>query len=82
MAFIEGHQKIGGRSKGTPNRLTKEFRILLKDILYKEVERIPEYLDSLEPKEKLEVIIKLLNFAIPKVQSVSPNEGEPIDFVF
>ena len=80
MGFKEGHQKIGGRSKGTPNRLTKEFRILLKEILYHEIEMIPNYLDSLEPKERLEVIIKLLNYAIPKVQPINSKEGEPIDF--
>lgn len=79
MAFKEGHEKKGGRKKGTPNRLTKEFRVLLKSILYEEVERIPEYLESLEPKEKLEAIIKLLNYAVPKVQSINSKDGEPFD---
>jgi hypothetical protein len=32
MAFKEGHKKIGGRTKGTPNILTKEFRVLLKGL--------------------------------------------------
>ena len=82
MAFKEGHDKVGGRSKGTPNRLTKEFRILLKEILYREVEMIPEYLKTLEPKDKLEVIIKLLNYAVPKVQAINSNDGEPFEFDF
>jgi hypothetical protein len=82
MAFKEGHEKKGGRSKGTPNRLTKEFRVLLKSILYEEVERIPEYLEALNPKEKLDVIIKLLNYAVPKVQSINSGDGEPFDFDF
>lgn len=80
MAFKEGHEKVGGRSKGTPNRLTKEFRILLKEILYQEVEMIPEYLQTLDPKEKLEVIIKLLNYAIPKVKPVDSVSGEPFEW--
>ncbi|MBN3582816.1 hypothetical protein JYB64_10510 [Algoriphagus aestuarii] len=80
MAFKEGHEKKGGRTKGTPNRLTKEFRVLLKTILYDEVGRIPEYLETLEPKEKLEAIIKLLNYAVPKVQSINSKDGEPLDF--
>ena len=77
MAFKEGHEKKGGRSKGTPNRLTSEFRVLLKSILYEEVERIPEYLKSLEPKEKLEAVIKLLNYSVPKVKPIDSSDGEP-----
>ena len=37
-------KKYGGRQKGTPNRMTKELRTLLKDILYNEMERVGGYL--------------------------------------
>ena len=30
--------KSGGRKKGTPNKLTKEIRTVLKDIIYYEIE--------------------------------------------
>ncbi len=50
MANTTG-KKFGGRKKGTPNRLTKELRSLLKDILYEELERTPEYLDHLMLKK-------------------------------
>ena len=53
MANTTG-KKYGGREKGTPNRLTKELRTILKDVLYNELERIEELLESLEPKERLE----------------------------
>ena len=36
MANTTGN-KYGGREKGTPNRLTKELRTLLKNILYQEL---------------------------------------------
>jgi len=80
MPFTEGHQKRGGRIKGTPNRLTKEYRMLLKNILYSELEKIPEYQNPLQPKEKLEVIIKLLNYVIPKVNPINSSSDEPFDF--
>jgi len=41
---------------------------------------IPEYLESLEPKEKLEIIIKLLNYAVPKVKAIESSDGEPFKY--
>ena len=47
--------KTGGREAGTPNKITVEVRELLTDTLGKEVPKIPEYLETLDPKEKLEI---------------------------
>ena len=52
MANTTG-KKYGGRQKGTPNRMTKELRSILKDILYQELEEIEERLDVLEPKTRI-----------------------------
>jgi len=52
MANTTG-KKYGGREKGTPNRLTKELRSVLKDIVYQESEKIEEHLNELGPKERL-----------------------------
>ena len=43
-------KKYWGRQKGTPNRMTKEFRSVLKDILYEEIEVLQERLDTLNSK--------------------------------
>ncbi len=32
--------KYGGRQKGTPNRMTKELRSILKDMMYQEIDII------------------------------------------
>jgi len=45
--------KHGGRQKGTPNKLTKELRSVLKEVIYNELENIEERLDQLEPKHRL-----------------------------
>ena len=81
MANTTG-KKYGGREKGTPNRLTKELRTILKDVLYNELERIEELLDSLEPKERLELVIKILPFVLPKVDSISHSDNEPFEIDF
>ena len=35
-------------------------------------------INELEPKERIELLIKLLPYVIPKVQTVSARDGEPI----
>ena len=81
MANTTG-KKYGGRQKGTPNRLTKELRTILKDVLYNELENIEELLDSLETKERLDMLIKLMPFALPKVDKIGHTDNEPFDVGF
>ena len=72
--------KYGGRQKGTPNRMTKELRSALKDVLYQELEQKQTHLDTLKPKERVELIIKLMPFVLPKVTSISHTTNEPLDW--
>jgi hypothetical protein len=68
--------KTGGRQKGTPNKLTSEVRTVLKDIVHDEIAYLPELLKNLEPKERLQVLIKILPFVIPKVETIPADTGE------
>jgi len=79
MANTTGN-KYGGREKGTPNRITKELRSLLKDVMYDEIGALQERLDALKPKERVELLIKLMPYALPKVTSVSHTTNEPLDW--
>ena len=72
--------KYGGRQKGSPNRMTKELRSVLKDVLYQELEQIQTHLDTLKPKERVELLIKLMPFVLPKVTSISHTTNEPLDW--
>lgn len=69
-------KKYGGREAGTPNRLTKELRAVLKNILHQEIELLPDHFNKLEPKDRLELLTKLLPYALPKVQPESYQIGE------
>jgi len=79
MANTTG-KKYGGRQKGTPNKLTKELRIILKNVLYNELENIEELLETLEPKERIELVIKLIPFILPKVDKIGHTFNEPLDW--
>ena len=73
-------KKYGGRKKGTPNKLTKDLREVLKNVLYNEIENIEESLKSLEPKQRIELLVKLMPFIFPKITSVHFREDEPYDW--
>lgn len=68
--------KTGGRSIGTPNKLTKELRVLLKDVLFKELYELHVHLDKLQPKERLEIIIKLMPYVMPRIETIQMEKGE------
>ena len=79
MANTTGN-KYGGRQKGTPNKLTKELRSVLKEVIYNELDNIEERLDQLEPKQRLELVIKLMPYVFPKIESASHMINEPLDW--
>ena len=76
MPFEQGKEKTGGRKKGTPNKLTKEIRDLLKSIYEEEIENIPIYLADLKPKEKLDFLIRITPYILPKVETIDLEFGE------
>lgn len=62
-----------GRPKGKPNKVTREVREVIKAVLEERVERIPALLDTLTPKEELEMIVKLTAFIVPKPITAEDN---------
>jgi hypothetical protein len=60
--------------------LTSDLRETLKAIMQKEIQKLPETLETLEPKERLNILCKLMPFIFPKVESVNPKEGEPMQW--
>ena len=62
--------------------LTRNLRDILKEIMQNEVEMLPELLDQLEPRDRLNLTIKLMPFVFPKVDSISHSTGEPFTLEF
>jgi len=71
-----------GEKKGTPNRLTKEVRAVLKEVVFDEISQIHLHFEKLDPKERVELLIKLLPYVCPKIQTASHRLNEPMDFNF
>ncbi|MFN5886868.1 MAG: hypothetical protein ACK438_02750 [Flavobacteriales bacterium] len=73
-------KKYGGRKYGTPNKLTKELRSVLKEVVFNELENLEERLDQLESKERIELVIKLMPYVFPKMESATHTINEPLDW--
>ena len=60
--------------------ITKDLRNQLKELVKSELEQLPEYLNDMEPKERLDILLKLMPFVLPKVKGVNHSLGEPDEF--
>jgi hypothetical protein len=62
-------KKTGGRTKGTPNRITSVLKYQLSKILASEYDRIPELLQKLPTAQRLHIILRISRFILPEPTS-------------
>ena len=67
--FKKGN-KLGGRPKGAKNKTKNEVKEVLQDILEKNIDTVQTDLDSLEPKDRLKIMLELMSYIVPKMRSV------------
>ena len=68
--------KTGGRQTGTPNKRTT-ITENIEELVLREFNNIPAYLDTLNEKEKLEFIVKLLPYTIPRYSHKTISDETP-----
>ena len=66
-----------GRPVGAPNKVSRELRPLIKEVLEGELVKLPEMLKKLEPKDRIQAVLKMLEFAIAKPIPTDLKEGPP-----
>jgi hypothetical protein len=66
--------KTGGRVKGSLNVTTKELRTQIETILQGYFDKLD--FDKLKDQDKILLVSKLLNFVLPKLQSVELKEPQ------
>jgi len=66
-------------SQGPENKepLVGNIRDTLKELMQKELEKLPKTLKDLEPIQRLNVLCKLIPYVLPKVEAVHSEKGEP-----
>lgn len=69
----KGTVKTGGRQKGSPNKVTSAVKECISKMLteYTNSETFMNDFAQLEPKERLMIAEKLMNYIVPKMQSVA-----------
>lgn len=67
----DGRGRIGGRQKGTPNKATVSVREWIAQLIDANRAQVKKDLKALEPKERLQILEKLLQYVAPKQQAVS-----------
>ena len=66
----DGKGKTGGRQKGVPNKVTTTLREYISELINDHREQIKKDLRALEPKERLQILERLMSYVTPKVQAV------------
>ena len=65
--FAEGNT---GRKAGSLNRATKDIRDAFTLLIENNIDTLQKDLDSLEPKERVKLLLDMANFVVPKLRSV------------
>ena len=65
--------KTGGRAKGTANKVSSLTKSVIADLLdgYNRCGQMAKDFDALEPKERLLVAEKLMQYVLPKMQTTA-----------
>lgn len=66
----DGKGRLGGRQKGTPNKVTKGVREWLAKLINKNRKQIEVDLQQLDPKDRIMLLEKLMQYVIPKQQNI------------
>ena len=75
MKGVKGFQKgesgnIEGRKKGSSNVVTSRIRSLWEDMMVENIDQLKEDFQTLKPKERLDLAVKMSNFLLPRLQSI------------
>ncbi len=63
--------KTGGRQKGTPNKCTNEIRERISEIVNDELSQLKSELQKLDAKDRIETLIKLMPYIVPKLKEIT-----------
>ena len=77
MGFRKGISgNPAGRKKGTPNKTTKDIREIMNRIISSNFSetKITRDLKELSPKQRLDYLLRLAEFILPKPKSIEPEE--------
>ena len=70
----KGGNKTGGRKKGTPNKVNRDMKEWVLDVLNASQDAFVQNLAQTEPKDFCKVFLSLMGYVMPKMVAVSAEE--------
>ena len=67
---------MGGRKAGTPNKSSAELREWVQKLVQSNMAQVKRDLKELEPKERLDVIERLMRYVLPRQQAITAEVEE------
>ena len=78
MPFEPGQSgNLNGRPRGSQNQEIKSLREKINFLLEDRFDKIIEDLDDLNPKERIDVYVKLLEYTLPKLNRTTIQGDHP-----
>ncbi len=76
--FQKGKVKTGGRKPGSTNLITKDLRGRVLDIVESNLPGLEATLQEMEPRDRVAVLLKLMEFVLPKGNAIPEPEPERV----
>jgi hypothetical protein len=70
----KNRDKTGGRTKGTPNKLTNEVRQMLVNFLDEKFDEVTNLWSELDHREKISLFLQLSKIVLPKLSHDNIND--------
>ena len=70
----DGRGRIGGRAKGTPNKVSKERRELISEFLDKEWPNFLKMYNESDRETKMKIYMEMIPYTTPKMASIEYKE--------
>ena len=59
------------KKSDTPELQFYELRKVLRDLIYTEINNLPVLLEAMPPEKRIDLVIKMMPFALPKCDTIS-----------
>ncbi len=68
---FKGVRNVNGRPKGAVNKNTATTKQVIQKLVTQELAGLTDLMSGLKPKERAEILVKLLPFVLPKQTEIS-----------
>lgn len=76
MTGFKGTRNVNGRPKGALNKTSSQTKKIIENIVSCELENIDSLLEKLEPKDRVDALIKLLPYVVARKTQIEIEKND------